>query len=126
MPTVFKRGYVHTTQAVLFAAVGLALFASTASSQTINGLLVSPPSQTPLRLHPATAAPSEGMRTQDVLPSPPITEAIITTETLARAAIFADDTHLDEFAEGTFVPSAIPVAGHPFFGTGTRANLQGS
>jgi hypothetical protein len=41
-----------------------------------------------------------------------------------RAALTADSTRLASFAKGSFLTSAIPVAGQPFFDSGSRANLQ--
>jgi hypothetical protein len=44
----------------------------------------------------------------------------------ARAAVVGDTTRLANFAQGTFLPSAIPAEGQPFFGSDSRANVQGS
>lgn len=55
----------------------------------------------------------------------PIFESIVNTDYLARGAVVGDSTRLAGFAKGTFLPSAIPVAGQPFFGTDPRATLQG-
>jgi hypothetical protein len=43
----------------------------------------------------------------------------------ARGAVIVDSTRLDPNASGLFLPSAIPVRGEAFFGTGERATLQG-
>jgi hypothetical protein len=43
-----------------------------------------------------------------------------------RGAAVVDSTRLNPAAGPYFLPSAIPVAGEPFFGTGQRATLQGA
>jgi hypothetical protein len=42
-----------------------------------------------------------------------------------RAAVFANSTRMADFAGGSFLPAAIPVAGQPFFDSPWRAGLQG-
>jgi hypothetical protein len=59
-------------------------------------------------------------------PTPTLFEAPINANFLGRAAAISDSTRLASFAGGNFLPAAIPVAGQPFFGSGPRANLQGS
>jgi hypothetical protein len=58
--------------------------------------------------------------------SPTATEIRVNADYTARAAIVGDSTRLADFAQGTFLPSAIPAEGQPFFGSDARANLQGS
>jgi hypothetical protein len=50
----------------------------------------------------------------------------ISTAFVGRAATIFDTTRLADFAAGTFMPSAIPVEGEPFFEFGERAMLQGN
>jgi hypothetical protein len=45
---------------------------------------------------------------------------------MGRAAALGDSTRFASFANGNFLPSAIPVAGQPYFGSGYRMNLQGN
>ncbi len=97
---------------------------NTVNAQNINDLLVLPPSRT--NDSPSVIAFGTGHEYLDVPDSRPLIEAIVSTNHLARAAVFGDSTRLSSFAKGVFVPSAIPVPGQPFFGTGARANLQGS
>ncbi|EAQ77340.1 hypothetical protein DSM3645_04805 [Blastopirellula marina DSM 3645] len=53
-------------------------------------------------------------------------DSTINSNYLARAAVFGDSTRLAPFANGMFLPSAIPVAGQPYYGTNARASLQGN
>jgi hypothetical protein len=53
-------------------------------------------------------------------------ETPVNAHYLGRAAIVGDNTRLAAFAEAKFLPSAIPVPGQPFFGSDSRANLQGA
>lgn len=48
----------------------------------------------------------------------------ITGNYSARAAAYVDSTRLASFANGAFLPSAMPVEGQDFFGAPARANLQ--
>lgn len=100
------------------------IHAKKAYSQNLNDQIILPATRTSRTAAVVRAAPTG--TGADVLPSPPPPEALINADLLARAAIFADDTRLADFANGAFLPSAIPVAGQPFFGSGPRANLQGS
>lgn len=76
------------------------------------------PRMTELQLEAYTKAYTE----QFGAPPPEVPQ--IYANYLARAAIFGDNTRLDDFAGGNFLPSAIPAPGQPYFGTGPRANLQ--
>jgi hypothetical protein len=70
--------------------------------------------------------PTMEFDTRAVQPTPTPTEIRVNADWTARAAVVGDTTRLANFAKGTFLPSAIPARGQPFFGSDPRANLQGS
>jgi hypothetical protein len=92
-------------------------------------LILPPPSAPPEMMQTTTALvpdPALGFDAVKEVPiSLPFVEAQINADYLARAAVFGDNTRMADFAGGQFLPSAIPVAGQPFYGTDARANLQG-
>lgn len=53
-------------------------------------------------------------------------EVTINAEYMGRAALIEDNSKLADFSQGNFLPSAIPVAGQPFFNSPWRSTLQGS
>ena len=74
----------------------------------------------------AAIDPQTGMEMLATEPTPFYNEIPINANFLGRAAIIGDNTRLADFSNGNFVPSAIPVDGQPFFGSDSRANLQGN
>lgn len=103
---------------------------SPALGDAINDLLVMPPSRSPdsaaVELYEPLLELDLGQNVLAVPDTSPLLEARINANYLARAAIFADSTRLSPDAKGTFLPSAIPVQGQAYYGTGARANLQGN
>jgi hypothetical protein len=68
----------------------------------------------------------EGAKVEAAPETPTPGEIRVNADYTARAAVIGDSTRLASFAKGTFLPSAIPAQGQPFYGSDARANLQGS
>lgn len=80
--------------------------------------------QTPL---PQSEEPPDPNRPPPPTPSTPTqAELPINAKYMGRAAVISDSTRLAGHANGYFLPSAIPVTGQAFFGTGQRASVQGN
>lgn len=58
-------------------------------------------------------------------PTPTPGEITVNADYTARGAVVADSKRLANFASGTFLPSAIPAFGQPFYDNDGRANVQG-
>lgn len=101
------------------------LQAPSRAQDTINYELWSTPQYVPpaIYLQPVPESYLEPGRVYGVQPSG---ELYLTATAVGRASVVGDDTRLATFAKGNFLPSAIPAAGQPFFGTGSRANVLGS
>jgi hypothetical protein len=110
------------------SAIVLAATTSALHAQNINDQLVlPPPAAAPMAETTVTVLDPNTKQLYDVPVTRPFIESLISsTEYLGRAALIGDDTRLASFSKGGFLPSAIPVAGQPFFGSDSRVNLQGS
>jgi hypothetical protein len=70
-----------------------------------------------------SAAPSAaGTSIETFLPG----EAFLNVSATARASVIGDSTRLNGSSGAAFLPSAIPVTGDPFFGSDSRAFVQGA
>lgn len=116
--------FARKMRGLQIAVAWMAASSEATFAQNVNDQLILPP---PLR--PAIEAlepipDGEGTYTFAVPSTLPVSEALVNTNYLGRAALFGDSTRLADFAKGTFLPSAIPVAGQPFHGSDARAGLQ--
>ena len=112
--------------------LGACLCTNSAMAQYVNDVTVSPPPRRPpMAPLPSLFAPeaADAGTGADVLVAPTMADAPLfyfNSSVTARGAIVADDTRLEDFAAGSFLPSAIPVEGQPFYGSDSRAALQAS
>jgi hypothetical protein len=102
-------------------AISTSALAQLPGDRTINDRLRYTP-----QIMPSSPAQPQVSSLPGAEPTPPLLESPINADYLGRAALLGDDTRLAGFANGNFLPSAIPVAGQPFFGSPSRANLQGN
>ena len=115
-------------RAHIFLYTGFALIGGAAEAlfaQNVNDQLVLPPPPRPVA-EVEMVPDEEGNYAMAVPSTLPVSEALVNTNYLGRGALFGDSTRLADFAKGTFLPSAIPVAGQPFHGTDARAGVQAS
>jgi hypothetical protein len=105
-------------------SVRTVLAAQPSGDATANGELKGNASGPSMRLPPT--APLPRTDAPGAASNPPPQDVQINATFLGRAAVIGDSTRLAAFANGNFLPSAIPVAGQPFFGTGWRSNVQGT
>jgi hypothetical protein len=130
------RNPLRSPFVVLSGAFCLSLVSSTALGQipgerSINsGIWSSPRPAMPLPQSQVAPSSDQDERPLRIPGGPDVTplpgEAFIGVQADSRAAVIGDSTRLNGTSGGTFLPSAIPVAGDPFFGSGTRAFVQGT
>jgi hypothetical protein len=115
---------LHASKESQRFSIALTMCLITAATAVAQDSLYDPINQPP-DARPTTSGisrlPVIGDDTKDTDDTRPPIEALFRTSLVARAAVVADDTRL---ASEFFLPSAIPVEGQDFFGTGSRTNLQ--